>query len=408
MARQVRALRKLAGLMIGVAATDITPPLGVKLAGYGPRKGVATGVGHRLRAEALVCKGPGGAWALLTSDTVGYPGDFVRRVKQRIAARTGLKPEQVVISATHTHSGPAGMRTYDKDIAQVDMKYSGRLEVFLADVVNAADKAVTPGRFEVAWTEARELGSNRRVVLSDGRVHNDWQDPEGKHTGYFDPSVMLVGVRRPDGCLDALLINYGCHPVVLGPRSLRISADYPGYMKDYLEAHGAAETVMFALAGGGNINPRLCIQVGAQYPRNVGERLGGIVLSALCKLRPVADGPVKAVQVPWKLRSTRDWPEGSRRKKGEEIATEIMALRAGDLAFVTVPGELFSEYTATFREVSPVPETAVVSIANDSVGYLPTDEAVPQGGHEVRFAGADGLQTSLVEHVGKALAAMAD
>ena len=85
-----------------------------------------------------------------------------------------------------------------------------------------------------------------------------------------------------------------------------------------------------------------------------------------------------------------------------------MALRAGDLAFVTVPGELFSEYTAMFREVSPVPETAVVSIANDSVGYLPTDEAIPQGGHEVRFAGAEGLQTSLVEHVGKALSAIAD
>ena len=54
-----------------MATADITPPLGVKLAGYGPRKGVATGVGYRLRAEALACKGDDGAWVALTSDTVG-------------------------------------------------------------------------------------------------------------------------------------------------------------------------------------------------------------------------------------------------------------------------------------------------------------------------------------------------
>ena len=241
-----------------------------------------------------------------------------------------------------------------------------------------------------------QFGSNRRVLRPNGVWENEWKDYEGKHTGYFDPTVLLVAVRRPDGRRDALLVNYGCHPVVLGPSSMRISADYVGYMKDYLEARGAAGTAMFALAGGGNINPRICIMVGAEHPRRMGERLGQIVLDAAAKLYPVAAGPVRVARSEWKLLSKRDWGKGSGREKSREITSEVQALRAGDLCFLAVPGELFSEYAAWFREASPLPLTAVVSIANDSLGYLPTDEAVPQGGHEVMHAAAEKVQEALL------------
>ena len=381
-------------LQIGVATIDITPPSGVKLAGYSPRGSI--GVGHRLRAEALACKGEGGAWLMLTSDTIGYPRELVLRVRQKASAKTDLAPEAILVSATHTHSGPASMRPYGEDVTPTDVQYKEELETRLAQVLVDAWNAAAPGSFEAAWTDAPELGSNRRVRRPNGIWENDWKDPEGRHTGYFDPTVLLVAVRRPDGRREALLVNYGCHPVVLGPSSLRISADYVGYMKDYLEARGVAGTAMFALAGGGNINPRTCIMVGAEHPRRMGERLGQIVLDAAAKLYPVASGPVRAGRSEWKLLSKRDWPKGSGRETGREIATEVQALRAGDLCFLAVPGELFSEYAVWFREASPLPLTAVVSIANDSVGYLPTDEAVPQGGHEVTHAAAEKVQEALL------------
>jgi hypothetical protein len=363
-------------LQIGLASIDITPPLGVRLAGYGSRKTGATGVGHRLRAEALVCKGDGGAWALLTSDTVGYPRDFVLRVRQGAAALiagpakkgaagkrgpkaagkaavAGLAPEAILVSATHTHSGPASMRTYSETVEPVDHQYKEELEKRLAQVIADAWKAAKPGSFEAAWTEAPLLGSNRRIQKPDGQWVNEWQDFEGKHPGYFDPSVLLVAVRRPGGRRDALLVNYGCHPVVLGPSSMRISADYVGYMKDYLEAHGAAGTAMFALAGGGNINPRACIMVGAEHPRRMGEKLGQLVLEAAAKLYPVPAGPVRSASAAWTFPSKRDWPKAAGRQKGDPITTEVQALRAGDLCFLAIPGELLSEYTAWFREASP-------------------------------------------------------
>jgi Neutral/alkaline non-lysosomal ceramidase, N-terminal len=395
---------------IGIATADITPPLGVMLAGYGSRKDGADEVGHPLRAEALACKDTaGGGWVLVTSDVVGYPIELVERVRTVAAKATGLAPEAICISATHTHSGPAAVRAYLAELSDVDHQYrKDILEPQLAQVIIDAWNASEPGTFEVAMTKAPDLASNRRVLGDDGTATNDWQDPDGKHTGYFDPSVMLIGVRRPGGELAALLVNYGVHPVTLGPRSLAISADYPGYMKDTIEQCHAGTTALYALAGAGNINPRDCIEVGPDHPRRMGEALGEIVCQAIPNLEPVGAGPVASHRQPWTMISQRQWPEESGRSKGDEITSEIMALKAGDLAIATVPGELFSEYVAMIRKVSPLPHTAVVSIANDSTGYFPLDEAQSQGGLEIRLRAADALEGPLMEHTTAALKAVAD
>jgi hypothetical protein len=389
---------------IGVATGDITPPLGVRLAGYGSRKTGADSLGHPLRAEALACSGADGrGWILVTSDTVGYLDDLVARVRAAIGEATGLAPEQIMISATHTHSGPAAMRTYGSDRSEAERQYCEQLERTLADVAADAWNAREPGRFEVAWTEAPQLAHNRRVVGDDGRCTNEWEDHEGRHVGQWDPAVMLVGVRRPGGRLAALLVNFGCHPVVLGPRSMAISSDYVGYLKDKLESDRIAPTVLFALAGAGNVNPRTCIQVGSRHPIRMGEQLAEIVCEAVDHLRPLGDGGAAVARRSWRFVSRRAWREGYHRTQGAEIETEIQALRAGDLALVGLPGELFTEYAAMIRAASPVPQTVIVSIANDSVGYLPIDAALSQGGHEVNHRAGDDLEQPLVETAAAAL-----
>jgi hypothetical protein len=398
--------KRAVGLKIGAASVDITPPVGVELAGYGSRSGIpSTSVGHPLRAEAIVVRGARRkTWALVTSDFIGYGRELVGRVRSKAASATGLRPETILISAIHSHSAPAMRRAYEGELG----KYKDELEARLAQVIVDAAEACAPGTFEVAWAQAPDLAHNRRVVQDDGTVRNEWEDHDGKHAGYYDPTVGLVAVRRPDGTRDALIVNYGCHPVVLGPSSLAISADYVGHMKDMLEARGAARTVLFALAGAGNINPRVCIQVGEDYPRRMGQELARIVLAAMDGLRELPGGPVASSQQPLSFVSQRRRPEGSAPGKDEQVTTEVMALRAGELAIVSVPGELFSEYAAMLRKVSPLPATLVVSLANDGVGYLPLDAALPQGGHEVvHRAAAEGIERPLMEAATKALAAVA-
>jgi neutral ceramidase len=93
---------------------------------------------------------------------------------------------------------------------------------------------------------------------------------------------------------------------------------------------------------------------------------------------------------------------------GDEVQTEIMVLRAGDLGFVSMPGELFSEFNTMLRDASPMPQTVVVSLANDYVGYLPTDVGQEQGAYETRMAPAEGIEGMIMEHAARAFAAATD
>jgi len=396
------------GLLIGIASVDITPPVGVTLSGYTPR--ISRSIGHALRAEAMACRRGDKAWVLVASDTIGYGRDDVAEIRDRIRQACGLPGEAVMICATHTHSGPATLFGGD-GLNDLDRQYLADLKGKLADVAVAAFRSAEPGRLETTWTEAPSLAHNRRVKGADGAWGNEWWDPDGKHPGYVDPSVMLVGVRRPDGRLAALMVNYGCHPVTLGYDSFAVSPDYPGYLKDALERQAVAGTVLFVNAGGGNVNPRVCIEVGDEHPRKMGEALAAIVASAVGRLAPVADGPLAWRREPWTLVRTREPRKPLDRPGfhvGDSIPTEIQALRVGDLGLIGLPGELFSEYSRMLRDISSVPQTVVMQLANDCISYLPTDEAMAQGAYESKSAPVEGMQDMIMEHAGKAFAAVAD
>ena len=394
-------------LNIGVAALDITPPPGVTLSGYKPR--TAAALGHRLRAEALVCRGARGGWALIAADVIGFPRPLTAAIRRAVRAAVGLPPAAVLVSATHTHSGPSTIWFGGGAPSETDRAYLEPLPERLAGLVRSAWEAAGPGRFESASIAVPELGSNRRIQAPDGTWTNEWQDDEGRHPGFFDPTLLLAGVRRPDGALDALLVNYGVHPVVLGPGSLDISADYVGYLKDAIEASGAARTVLFALAGAGNINPRHCIQVGAEHPRRVGEALAARVRAALPSLAPLAAGAPRRRRAAWTFPRTQDTMpgKGSRSMKaGENVRSEIQALRAGDFAVIGIPGEVFSEFNAPLRAASPAKATVIASVANGYIGYLPTRAAMAEGAYEARMAPANNVETLLLEAAGHALAAI--
>jgi neutral ceramidase len=396
-------------LLIGLASADITPPIGCTLVGYTPRQ--STELGLRLRAEALVCLGHGGAWALVTSDTIGYPLAYSKRVRQAIASATGLAAGAVILTGTHTHSGPSTVSFGDEGQAPLDRQYLDQLNDELVALVARAHASAAAGSFEVAYTHAPLLGHNRRIRMPDGIWGNEWQDPQGRHQGYYDPTVMLVAVRRPDGAREGLLINFGCHPVVLGPASLAISGDYAGYLKLQLESAGGSgiPLTMFALAACGNINPRICIQTGSEHPQQMADALAKIIVEALPRLKPVASGAVAAACVPWSITRTRDAIKRRNRpgsQTGEAIATEVVAARAGDLGLVAIPGELFSEFNPRLRQRSPATHTLVVTLANDYIGYIPTDRAQEEGAYETRMAPADQMEEPLLEHAHQALRAV--
>jgi hypothetical protein len=385
--------------LFGVATVDITPPVGVTLMGYDPR--ISESVGHPLRAEALACADPaGGGWLMVCADVCGFSSPLTDRVRADVAARTGLPASAVIITATHTHSGPHVSDALWCERSALESAYFADLRVKLVDVAERAWHARGPGVLVTAETAAPEFGCNRRVQNVDGVWINAWSDPEGTHTGYNDPGIDLVGVRRPDGTLDALLVVFGCHPVGLGSRSLAISGDYVSYLKDALERAGGVRTALFAVGGHANIDPRVCVQADPDLVRAQGERLAALVADALSGLEPVNGGGAGAVREPWAFETT--WALQGRlaiyfphAARGATVRTALAAWGAGDLAFVGLPGETVSEYRQIFRNRSPFRRTILVSLANDFIGYLPTDAILGQGAYEAMLSPMNPIEAPL-------------
>ena len=378
---------------MGFARADITPPPGVTLVGYRPR--ISTSVAHPLRAEASACSGQGGRWLLVTGDFLGIEGRDTDRVRVDLSRETGFPIDAIAVAGTHTHSGPATVLGPDA-ATPADRLYLEDLWRRLVAVGRAAVADLSPATLSVARTTETDLGSNRRVQDDKGVWVNEWRDPDGRHPGYFDPTVAALCVLDARGRRRALLVNYGVHPVVLGPESLAISPDYPGYLKADLEARGAASTVVFLLA---NINPRVCIETDPGKPLEMGRRLARTVAAALDRGRPVGGGPVRSAHRVWEIRRTRDAYKGRAgpgSRAGDVVRTELQAFRAGEVLLFLVPGELFSELNAALRDLSPGRTTLVVSLANDYVGYLPTDRAQEEGAYETLMAPAVGIEGDLL------------
>src|ERR1022692_2717068 len=91
--------------------------------------------------------------------------------------------------------------------------------------------------------------------MSDGEGKMLWRNETRIPTSPVDPTVMVLRVDGENGNPIAVLVNYACHPVVLGPENLQYSPDYPGQMKRTVEEAFPGAVCFFLQGGAGNINP---------------------------------------------------------------------------------------------------------------------------------------------------------
>lgn len=394
-------------MKFGIATVDITPPVGVTLWGYAPR--LSTCIEHPLRAEALACEANGRGWILISADVGGFSRPLTDAIREDVAQRTGLSAAAVMVVATHTHSGPHVTDALWCERSEMESMYFVALRERLVTVAEKAWLSRTEGELVHGRAAAPDLASNRRRQTPDGTWTNVWSDPEGKSTGYYDPGIDLLGVRRSDGCLDALMVNFGCHPVGYGSGNLGISADYVGYMKDTLEAMGVAKTALFTVSGHANVDPRHCCQTSQAVVRRMGEELAAIVAQGIANLTPVSGTGVSALHEPWQFDTT--WNLDGRMaiyfphiNAGETVLTSISCVAVGDCVLLGLPGETVSEYRKKFAQRSPFGITLLVSLANDFIGYLPTDEILKQGAYEADICPCHPLEEVLTRQVDTVLA----
>ena len=418
------ALARAGELRVGAAAEIITPPMGAPLAGYYSTR-LADGVDDDLFAKSIVIERDGVKVALVVCDLVTMPRGVVEQARALVAQSPGIPADRVMISATHTHTGPIVIRNSATDPLEGDVgseqsrSYTKSLPQLIAQSIRKADAKLAPAKVATGLGHLEGFSFNRRYFMKDGSV--GWNpgklNPKiDKPAGPIDPDVDVVYFESANADHDPLAtqVNFACHPDTIG--STRVSADYPGAMSAILQKwKGHDMLAVFANGACGDINHINVNSGEKQEGLKEAQRIGGALADEVKKtfyhLSAVPDGPLRARSTlvplplpelqPGDVEAARDVilkPSKARMaidrvrafkildvaaRKGKPLDGEVQVVALGDeLAWVALPGEMFVELGLDIKKRSPFKRTIIVELANGSLGYIPTKRAFKEGNYE--------------------------
>lgn len=386
----------------GVATATITPQKLLFMAGYAARKKPAEGKVQDLFAKALALQDEQGRYVVfVTLDLIGVPQALRHSVATRAEKDFKLPPANLVLNASHTHSGP-GLRSgpvAEKDLAvprtRDAFEYTQKLENDIVSIIGKALSDLQPAR--LTWNKARcGFAMNRRrdyTLPPDHPNANKAPNPDGP----VDHEVPALRVEAPDGTLRATLFGYACHNTSLG--FYNYCGDYAGFAQEYLQQHRPGFTALFLMGCGADQNPyprRSDVVPGVtdlELAQQHGRSLANAVEMALVvNPRPVA-GPIRAAYEEIQLdyvkpgRAPHDYP--------------VQVIQLGnDLTFIALGSEVVVDYSLRFkREFAGAAGVWVAGYSNDYSGYVPSLRVLKEGGYEAAEGWADSVEDRIVAKV---------
>jgi neutral ceramidase len=271
-------------LHAGVGRRNITPPVGIKLMGYNARVEPSVGIESDLLATVVLFSDGTDKVAIVGIDISMFLSPTADRIREHLAAHLGIHPDHVMLNFSHTHSGPLIPDWWEIEPDQLALQepHQVNLEDLLIGAATEADRDLRPVRI-AAGTGNVQIGIHRRE-WHEGRLILG-EDPKGS----TDPEVGVVRVDNLDGSPLAILFNYGCHPVTMGPHSLLISPDYPGVARCTIE-HVTGAKAIFLQGAAGDINPITGIGAGPldsdlDQMERLGKMLAGEVIKVVYNLQ---------------------------------------------------------------------------------------------------------------------------
>ncbi len=373
-------------LKAGSATVEITPPLevGFLLSAIKGQWQPFSGIRQPLKARVLLFESNGERCAWVSADLLGFSSAAFGawfEFKQQICHAAGpvVSPQNLLLTATHTHSAPETLGLTDLPRTKAFATWRTELVGRLSQGLREAAEELAARRLGIAQTDLKGLTINRRV-----------QEPQGVELSTFadtalvrrqadkpkDDSIWVAAFTDEAGKPRELFVNATCHPVyeMCLPE---VSPDFPGEMSAELQRMKLPARSLFFNGAAGNVNP-LVVSAGSEPARLHGQKLAKAVADALLNLTPVEPSPFLIRHKSLRLRCRPDagWPDR------EWVDAELKVVRIGPAVFLFLPGEPFVETGLACRLQSPFPWTAVIGYAEDSVGYIPTEKAFAEGGYE--------------------------
>lgn len=421
-------------LRAGAATSNITLFLGVNTGGVIARGGPATHIHDELHARCLALDDGRTRIALAMCDMRMIDRQIVEHAKRLIQESAGLRPEEVLISATHTHAAPGTPALMDTEL---DRQYRDFLARRIADGVCRAINNLAPARIGWGVGARPEHIFNRRWRMKPGTVPPDpfggktdqvkMNPPTGspnllEPAGPVDPQLSIVSVQHSDGRPLALLGNYGVH-YIGGYEPACVSADYFAVFADRVQELLRADRLhppfvgMMSNGTSGDVNNidphhprdkqppwvrmrevacdladealRVCRQI--EYRENVelavqtGELQLGVRRPDEARLA-WAKGVLGTADAKRPLSQVRIYAEEALHlaKFPASVPVTLQAIRIGSLGIAAIPCEVFAETGLEIKRSSPLRSTFTIELANGYNGYLPTPHQHTLGGYETR------------------------
>lgn len=392
---------------------NISCKVGTPLAGYGPND-ISVEKLDDLQLHGLALDDGRTKTLLMSFDLVGMNADLIRRIRHACAEILGVKDQNVMLSCTHTHGGPHTRRYSKKTSSSVksdpfapaediDDEYVAFLE---AATVDAVKRLVADGK----WRDCRvgffssqcdENRNRRYTTVENCASFNAHRRALHKlTTGIADKELGTVALLDATTYEPLYVIgNYAAHPLAShapGRGGLRITSDFPGFYRRYVERETGA-MAMFVSGACGDLVPK-DDELGVNAARKVGENLAMASVAAIIDIkrndgRFVIQKPrlgASIVTMESRLRAPYRKMFGRDTEK-----MELQVLSIGDIAFLGVPGELANELGLEIKWHSPFKRTFIAYCATDYFGYISTLNQVAAGGYEPQsqyFASRDTLR----------------
>ena len=401
-------------IKIGLAEVSYRPDIGLNLVGnYRGDDYASRGIHDSLYAKALVAEDRRGQKvAVLSIDICMIPKESINFIREFIAAGSDIKAENIMIMATHTHSGP------DPDVNnQKAREFLSRA----AEAVIIANQKLMPARIFAGRSQESRISHNRRLRAKDGTTHMCWEKLEPGYIvgqwGSIDPEVIALTIEQ-EGRETGVLVNFGCHPTTLTGNNWLYSADYPGYLAESIKRVKGKDFVsMFCNGCCGNVTQvdyRIGFPDTYQECQRIGYILGvsameamqnstlleGDIVAASREMVPLDRIDISEERLAWARKIMKvvekegmppiqadGMPDAYYAKSWLEMhekqniidSAEVMVIRIGDLAFVGLPGEIFNEFGIEIKSKSPCRNTIVTGNTNDKRSYFPTAVSFTQG-----------------------------
>lgn len=416
----------------GTSKIDITPSGSVWMDGM-IRTHRSEGVHDHLQARCLVLSNTDDlsqACIIVSAEIVSFSAEEASIIRAAASRMHGIPQQRILLAATHTHSGPATIGFFNP--AEPD--YITELRKKIAAVIGEAIQNLQPVAFRCASGEENTISHYRRLLTDDGRVVMNWESIPSekivKPLGEIDPQLgvlKLTKANNPDE-LVCILFNHAGHPNIMSGENYYISGDYPGYAARLLEEEHNC-VALFVNGAQGTMDIDGLRDRDWEGVARAGTALAKATSQILRNFEPTANGElslfISEYTIPKREISSDmlKWSDeiidktgGSVQSLADGVGNDFLAklykkihddprthieiqqicIKIGETAFISFPGELFTEIGMDIKAKSPFRQTYFLGLVNGKVGYIPTRKAISEGGYAVDTRQLDDTAESII------------